>query len=133
LQELAEYQIDYVVLCGYMRILSPLFLQPFKDPQGFYRVINIHPSYLPSFPGADAYGDAFAAGVTESGITIHLVDEQVDHGPILAQEKFVRLPEDTLETFKARGLAVEHRLYPATLQNISAKGIGLAFWGGKRS
>lgn len=133
LHELSLHQIDYVVLAGYMRILTADFLQPFKDPQGFYRVINIHPSMLPAFPGADAYGDAFAAGVAESGISIHLVDEQVDHGPILAQESFARLENDTLESFKARGLEVEHRLYPSTLQKISREGIVLAALGGKRS
>ena len=67
LAELSLYEIDYVVLAGYMRILSPTFLQAFKDPRGFYRVINIHPSLLPAFPGANAYEDAFNAGVRESG------------------------------------------------------------------
>jgi phosphoribosylglycinamide formyltransferase 1 len=133
LSELSWHKIDYVVLAGYMRILTPAFLQPFKDPQGFYRVINIHPSLLPAFPGADAYTAAFNAGVSESGISVHLVDEHVDSGPILAQEKFPRFQDDTLEAFKARGLEVEHRLYPATLQRISREGIVLANLGGSRS
>lgn len=120
LDELAKHKIDFVVLAGYMRILSPEFLRAFKDPRGFYRVVNIHPSLLPSFAGKQAYEDAFAYGVKISGITVHLVDELVDHGPILAQEAFPRLEDDTLETFKARGLAVEHKLYPQVLQMLSA-------------
>jgi phosphoribosylglycinamide formyltransferase-1 len=118
-EELANHKIDYLVLAGYMRILTKEFLQPFKDPRGFYRVINIHPSLLPAFPGKHAYEDAFNYGVKLSGITIHFVDEEVDHGPILAQESFPRLIDDTLETFKARGLAVEHKLYPQVLQMLA--------------
>jgi formyltetrahydrofolate-dependent phosphoribosylglycinamide formyltransferase len=119
LKELGQYAVDYVVLAGYMRVLSPEFLSTFKHKSGFYRVINVHPSLLPAFPGKNAYEDAFTYGVMVSGITIHLVDEMVDHGPILAQEVFQRLPDDTLETFKARGLAVEHKLYPKVLQQIA--------------
>jgi len=118
-ESLANLQIDYVVLAGYMRILSPSFLQGFHDSRGFNRVINIHPSLLPAFPGTNAYEDAFNYGVKTSGITVHLVDDKVDHGPILAQEPFNRLPEDSLEDFKARGLAVEHRLYPAVIQQLA--------------
>jgi phosphoribosylglycinamide formyltransferase 1 len=119
LATLAKYEIDYVVLAGYMRVLTPVFLNAFKGADGNFRVINIHPSLLPDFPGANAYEDAFAAGVTESGITVHLVDEAVDHGPILEQARFPRLPSDTLESFKARGLAVEHQLFPRVLQRIA--------------
>jgi phosphoribosylglycinamide formyltransferase-1 len=125
LEKLAEYPVDYVVLAGYMRILSAEFLTSFRHPAGYYRVINIHPSLLPAFPGKSAYEDAFAHNVRVSGITVHLVDDQVDHGPILAQEAFDRLEADTLETFKARGLAVEHKLFPAVLQRIAREGITL--------
>jgi phosphoribosylglycinamide formyltransferase-1 len=120
---LQTISFDYIILAGYMRILSPKFLNHFRDPRGFFRVINIHPSLLPAFPGKCAYEDAFNYGVKISGITVHLVDEQVDHGAILAQQSFPRLPDDTLETFKARGLAVEHALYPAVLREISNNGI----------
>lgn len=126
LQELSFNPVDYIVLAGYMRILSPEFLRHFKDSAGYFRVVNIHPSILPAFPGADAYADAFESGVAESGVTIHLVDEQVDHGPILAQERFPRLQDDTLESFKARGLSIEHRLYPTVLQRIAKEGIVLS-------
>lgn len=119
-------KIDFVVLAGYMRILSENFLRGFKDENlGVYRVINIHPSLLPSFPGTHGYEEAFEYGVRMAGITVHLVDEKVDHGPILAQECFPRLPEDDLESFKARGLALEHKLFPRVLQDISKNGISL--------
>lgn len=125
LRELAEYEIDLIVLAGYMRILTSNFLQRFKHRDGYFKVINIHPSLLPAFPGASAYEEAFKYGVLVSGITVHLADEKVDHGPILAQETFSRLETDTLDTFKARGLAVEHKLYPKVLQAIAKNGIRL--------
>lgn len=118
-ESLSDLDINYVVLAGYMRILSPSFLKSFSDERGFNRVTNIHPSLLPAFPGMNAYEDAYNYGVKISGITVHLVDDQVDHGPILAQESFSRLPEDSLEDFKARGLALEHQLYPAVLQKLA--------------
>ena len=123
LEELLQYPIDYIVLAGYMRVLSPHFLKHYKDPGGYYRVVNIHPSLLPAFPGASAYEDAFNAGVRTAGVTVHLVDEEVDQGPILAQESFPRLEDDTLETFKARGLVVEHKLFPKTLKQIAENGV----------
>ena len=125
LAELQKYKVDYVVLAGYMRVLTPLFLNAFKHSDGYFRVINIHPSLLPDFPGASGYEDAYAAGVTESGITVHLVDEHVDHGPILAQARFRREPGDTIETFKARGLALEHQVFPKVLNQVAKEGIKL--------
>jgi phosphoribosylglycinamide formyltransferase-1 len=119
LEVLETEQMDFLVLAGYMRILSESFLRAYKDPRGFYRIVNIHPSLLPSFPGKSAYEDAFNYGVKVSGITIHLVDEKVDHGYILAQEAFPRFDDDTLATFKARGLAVEHKLFPEVLQTLA--------------
>jgi phosphoribosylglycinamide formyltransferase-1 len=121
--ELQTHDFDFLVLAGYMRVLSPYFLRHFRDAAGFFKVINIHPSLLPAFPGKDAYADAFAAGLNESGITIHLVDEEVDHGPILAQRKFPRVAGDTLETFKSRGLSVEHALFPEVLQRLAKDGL----------
>lgn len=123
LELLRPLGVDFVVLAGYMRILSSHFLREFKHPDGYYRVINIHPSLLPAFPGAHGYEEAFNYGVRVSGITIHLVDERVDHGPILAQMAFGRLPDDTLESFKSRGLKLEHKLFPEVLQNISRNGV----------
>lgn len=120
LEVLETESIDFLVLAGYMRILSESFLRSFRDPRGFYRVVNIHPSLLPAFPGKSAYEEAFNYGVKVSGITIHLVDEKVDHGFILAQEAFPRFDDDTLSTFKARGLAVEHKLFPEVLQTLAS-------------
>ncbi len=117
---LQAFEIDYIVLAGYMGLMTPFFLNAFAAPE-HYRVVNIHPSLLPAFPGADAYRDAFEQGVQTAGITIHLVDEEMDHGPILLQESFPRYEDDTFETFQARGLALEHQLYPKALQDL-AKG-----------
>lgn len=121
--EIKDLSIDYVVLAGYMRIISINFLRHFQDKLGFFKVINIHPSLLPAFPGRSGYEEAFYYGVKVAGVTIHLVDEEVDHGPIIAQQPFPRFPGDTLESFKERGLSVEHALYPAVLQQIATKGI----------
>ena len=118
LEALKPFEINYLVLAGYMRLLTPILLNTFKD-QSHYRIVNIHPSLLPAFPGTHGYDDAFHYGVKVSGVTVHLVDEAMDHGPILAQASFSRYDEDTLETFKARGLALEHELYPQALQWIA--------------
>jgi phosphoribosylglycinamide formyltransferase-1 len=103
----ASSRADIVVLAGFMRILTATFLDRWPD-----RVLNVHPSLLPAFRGADAVGDALAAGVRVTGVTVHLVDELVDHGPILAQEAVVVLPDDDRERLHARLHAVEHRLLP---------------------
>jgi phosphoribosylglycinamide formyltransferase 1 len=81
LEALDQYEIDYLVLAGYMRLMTPKFLRNFKL-EGHYRIINIHPSLLPAFPGTNAYEDAFHYGVKVSGITVHFVNEQMDNGPI---------------------------------------------------
>lgn len=121
-----KFNCDFVVLAGYMRILSGDFLAHFPSPsqakKRYFRVINIHPSLLPAFPGATAYADAFAAGVPESGITVHLVDEQVDHGPILSQTRFKRHAGDTFEDFACRGLEIEHKILPFVLDRVAAVG-----------
>lgn len=123
LEHLKDLSIDYIVLAGYMRVLSSHFLKAFKHVDGYFRVINIHPSLLPAFPGINGYEEAFNYGVKVSGVTVHLVDEKVDHGPILAQVPFPRFAEDTLDSFCARGLSVEHSLYPSVLQQIAESGI----------
>lgn len=132
LELLLPHRPDFVVLAGYMRVLTPGFLESFRDPRGYFRVINIHPSLLPAFPGAHAYEDAFEYGVRLSGITVHLADEKVDYGPILAQAAFPRYADDTLETFRQRGLALEHRLYPEVLQSIATDGVKLLPQSGSR-
>ncbi|HIA50716.1 MAG TPA: phosphoribosylglycinamide formyltransferase [Candidatus Melainabacteria bacterium] len=121
--ELKKHDLDFIVLAGYMRVLSSGFLANFKDERGFFKVINIHPSLLPAFPGIRGYEEAFEYGVKVAGVTVHLVDEKVDHGPILAQATFNRAEDDTIESFKARGLRIEHELYPQVLQNIAKDGV----------
>ena len=102
---LIENGVEVVVLAGYMHLLTKPFLELFPE-----RVINVHPSLLPAFPGAHAVADQLAAGATESGATVHLVDEGVDTGRILLQERVPVLPDDTEETLHARIKEVEHRL-----------------------
>ncbi len=101
---LEEHGVESVVLAGYMHLLTPPFLARFPD-----RVVNVHPSLLPAFPGAHAIDDALAAGVETTGVTVHLVDEGLDTGRVLRQEAVPVEPRDTLEE---RIHAVEHRLLP---------------------
>jgi phosphoribosylglycinamide formyltransferase-1 len=99
---------EIVVLAGFMRILGTTFLSCWPD-----RVLNVHPSLLPAFRGAHAVEDALAAGATTTGVSVHLVDQLVDHGPVLMQESVDVLPGDTRESLLERLHAVEHRLLPA--------------------
>jgi formyltetrahydrofolate-dependent phosphoribosylglycinamide formyltransferase len=108
-----ENGVSWIVLAGFMRILSADFVRRFPG-----RIVNIHPSLLPAFPGAHAIKDAFEAGADITGVTIHIVDELVDHGPIIAQEEVPILPGDTEQTLESRIHAVEHRLYPKILQEL---------------
>ncbi|MDP8971460.1 MAG: phosphoribosylglycinamide formyltransferase [Actinomycetota bacterium] len=96
---------DLVVLAGFMRILSPAFVRRWPT-------MNVHPSLLPAFPGAHAVAEALAWGVKVTGATVHFVDEQVDHGPIIAQEAVEVRPGDTTESLHERIKAIEHRLLP---------------------
>jgi phosphoribosylglycinamide formyltransferase 1 len=110
---LVEHGPEVVVLAGFMRILSGRFLARWPD-----RVLNTHPSLLPAFRGAHAVREALEYGVAVTGCTVHLVDEQVDHGPILAQEAVPVLPDDTEDVLHERIKAVEHRLLPACVQLV---------------
>ncbi|HYZ11280.1 MAG TPA: phosphoribosylglycinamide formyltransferase, partial [Actinomycetota bacterium] len=120
LDELRGASIDVVCLAGYMRILSPPLVRAFWG-----RMVNIHPSLLPAFPGAHAVRDALAWGVRVTGCTVHLVDEEVDHGPILAQETVGVLPDDDEETLHARIQEAEHRLYPRTVRALVERRVRL--------
>jgi phosphoribosylglycinamide formyltransferase-1 len=104
--ELHKAEVDLVCLAGYMRLLSPWFSQEFE-----HRILNIHPSLLPAFPGLDAQQQAVDYGVKFTGCTVHLVDEELDHGPIVKQSVVPVLPGDTVETLSARILAEEHKTY----------------------
>ena len=102
--------VEYVALAGYMRLLSPWLIEAWPG-----RILNIHPSLLPLFPGLDTHRRALEAGVKLHGCTVHVVTEDVDCGPIVGQAAVPVLPDDTEETLRARVLAAEHRLYPASL------------------
>ncbi|MFP5310244.1 MAG: phosphoribosylglycinamide formyltransferase [Actinomycetes bacterium] len=110
---LAAHEPDLVVLAGFMRIVSGRFLSRWPD-----RVVNTHPSLLPAFPGAHAVRDALAHGVKVTGSTVHLVDEQVDHGPILAQQAVEVRPDDTEDALHERIKAVEHVLFPECVRAL---------------
>ena len=109
---LEEHGADLVVLAGYMHLLTKPFLSRFPG-----RIVNVHPSLLPAFPGAHPIEDALAAGVETTGVTVHLVDEGVDTGPILVQES---VPVEPRETLEERIHAVEHRLLPETVWELIA-------------
>jgi phosphoribosylglycinamide formyltransferase 1 len=110
-QTLQNYQVNCVVMAGWMRVVTPVLIDAFPD-----RIINIHPSLLPSFPGIRSIEQALAAQVKISGCTVHLVRPAVDSGPILMQAAVPVLPNDTAESLHARIQIQEHRILPAALQ-----------------
>ncbi len=113
---LAAHGVRLVVLAGYMHLLTTAFLARFPDA-----VVNVHPSLLPAFPGAHAVEEQLAAGVAESGASVHLVDEGIDSGPVLAQERVPVFPGDTPATLHERIKAVEHRLLPQVVRELCAR------------
>ena len=113
---LSSFGVGLVVCAGYMHLLRPVFLTRFPG-----RVVNVHPALLPAFPGATAVEDALAAGATETGATVHLVDEGIDTGAVLRQEAVPVLPGDTVETLHARIQLVEHRLLPEVVWELFAR------------
>jgi phosphoribosylglycinamide formyltransferase-1 len=108
---LRDHGVDLVCLAGYMRLLSAPFLSALP-----HRVVNIHPSLLPAFPGMDAQRQAWEHGVKVSGATVHLVEEALDAGPIVMQEAVAVRPDDTPDTLAARILEAEHRIYPRAVR-----------------
>jgi phosphoribosylglycinamide formyltransferase-1 len=107
---LREAEVDLVILAGFMRVLKSPMLQAFPR-----RILNIHPSLLPKFPGLAAWSQALAAGEKVTGCTVHFVDEQIDHGAIIAQREVPILPDDTAETLHARIQIAERELYPEVI------------------
>jgi phosphoribosylglycinamide formyltransferase-1 len=105
--------VDFVVLAGYMHLLTPSFLDRFPE-----RIVNVHPSLLPAFPGARAIDDALAAGVDTTGVTVHFVDDGLDTGAVIRQERVTVEPRSTLVE---RIHAVEHRLLPEVVQELCAR------------
>ena len=125
---LSSYDIDWIFLAGYMRIISVDFLSRFADPVlKVSRIVNIHPSLLPAFPGKDSYRRAYDANVKEAGVTLHFVDKGVDTGSIIAQKKFKRVFGESFEDFQARGLALEYKVYSEFLEQLSTGKINAAF------
>ena len=111
----ASEDVGLLVLAGFMRILAP------SAPAAFpHRIVNIHPSLLPAFPGKDAVAQALAAGVKVSGVTVHLVDEMVDHGPIIAQRAVPVEENDTVDSLHRRIQTEEHDLYPRVVRGLLA-------------
>lgn len=133
LEVLKNAKVDWVLLAGYMRILSEDFIKAlYNKEKGFSPLINIHPSLLPSFPGVNSYQNAFDYGVKVHGATIHLVTGELDAGPILLQESYKRVNEDTFLEFKNKGLENEHKLYQKFLDNLVKGSIKLVETSSKR-
>jgi phosphoribosylglycinamide formyltransferase-1 len=110
---LDQHRIDLICLAGFMRLFTAEFVQRWSG-----RMLNIHPSLLPLFPGLDPHGQALRAGVKTSGATVHFVIPETDAGPIIAQESVPVLADDTPDTLAARVLEAEHRLYPVALRRV---------------
>ena len=111
---LEKFDVELIILSGYMRLLSTNFVDKWH-----MKVVNIHPSLLPDFPGAHAHRDALAAGVKTSGCTVHFVDSGMDTGPIIAQRKVPVFSDDTIETLSNRVKIEEHRLYPLVIDELA--------------
>ena len=119
-EHLRRRKIDAILLAGYMRILSPEFVRAWQG-----RILNVHPSSLPKYPGAHAIRDAFEAREKETGVTIHFVDEGVDTGPVVLQRRISIEPTDTLETLETRVHGVEYELYPEAIKLVLEGKAGL--------
>jgi len=115
-EALRERGIAWIFLAGYMRMVGKTLLQAYEG-----KIINIHPSFLPAFPGRDAIGQAFEAGVEATGVTVHFVDEGMDTGPIIEQEAVPVFIDDTIEALQKRVQNIEHRLYPKVIKKLLQK------------
>lgn len=111
--ELRRQGVELVCLAGYMRLLSPGFIHAFRN-----RIVSIHPSLLPAFPGLDAQKQAFDHGVKVTGCTVHFVDEHLDHGLVILQKEVNVLDDDTVDTLSARILEQEHKLYVEAVKKL---------------
>ncbi len=111
IKELEKKNIGLVVLAGFMRLLSPYFVKKYKN-----RILNVHPSLLPLFKGTHGIKDAFESGAKKTGVTVHFVDEELDHGPIILQETVNVDADDTLDTLEEKIHKIEHKLYPEAVR-----------------
>jgi phosphoribosylglycinamide formyltransferase-1 len=116
LKEMAPYPFDLLVLAGFMRMLSPYFIDHVNTDPSRPRIMNIHPALLPSFPGVDGYGDTFRYGCKVAGCTVHFVDYGEDTGPIVGQKAFEISPNDTIDAIKEKGIKLEWELYTRCIQ-----------------
>lgn len=108
---LRQEKIDFIVLAGYMRLLTPFFIKTFHN-----KILNIHPSLLPSFKGVQGIKDALTYGVKVTGVTVHFVDDMMDHGPIILQEALRLQPYESMQSLEEKIHKIEHRLYPKAIQ-----------------
>lgn len=125
LEALADVSPRFLVMAGYMRILTPTLIEAFRSDRGYSRIVNVHPSLLPAFPGVEAYRQAFEYGAKLAGVSVHLVENEVDGGPLCAQEAFSITDCKSAEEVEKRGLAIEHRLFPETLKWILPEAFSL--------
>jgi len=119
LEQILPYEIDLLVLAGFMRTLTPYFIDRINTVPGRHRIMNIHPALLPAFPGTDGYADTFRYGCKVGGCTVHYIDYGEDTGPIIGQRAFQIEDGDTLEMVKQKGLALEWQLYPECIQKFA--------------
>ncbi len=116
LEKMKAYPFDLLVLAGFMRNMTPYFIDRVNTTPGKPRIMNIHPALLPSFPGVDGYGDTFRYGCKVGGCTVHFIDYGEDSGPIIGQRTFPITEKDTIDTIKQKGLALEYQLYPECIR-----------------
>lgn len=116
LAHMAKYPFDLLILAGFMRNLTPYFIDRVNTDPARPRIMNIHPALLPAFPGTDGYGDTCRYGCKVGGCTVHFIDYGEDTGPIIGQKAFAILPHDTIDTIREKGLKLEWKLYPECIQ-----------------
>jgi phosphoribosylglycinamide formyltransferase 1 len=116
IEAMAPYSIDLLILAGFMRNLTPYFIDRFSPLPDKPRIMNIHPALLPAFPGVDGYGDTFRYGCKVGGCTVHFVDYGEDSGPIIGQRAFTIQPGDSIENVRGKGLELEWELYPECIR-----------------
>ena len=119
LDHILPYNIDLLVLAGFMRTMTPYFIDRFCNSKSNPKIMNIHPALLPSFPGTDGYGDTFKYGCKVGGCTVHFIDYGEDTGPILGQKAFAIEDNDTLDDIKKKGLELEWQLFPECIQKFA--------------
>lgn len=119
LEAMAPYPFDLLVLAGFMRVITPYFIDRINIDRSKPRIMNIHPALLPAFPGVDGYGDTFRYGCKVGGCTVHFVDYGEDTGPIIGQKAFSIEPTDSLDVVRKKGLALEWELYPECIQRFA--------------